>query len=377
MPTSSRFSPTVVTIDLSALAHNVAQVRRSVSPACEIIAVVKANGYGHGLVEITQALQRLGIARFGVAMLEEGLVLRTAGIQAPILLLGALFPQQITDVIAHNLTPVIHEPTIAAAFVKQLPATAQPYPMHLKIETGMGRLGLTMAELVTTLSAAEFNGPLRLEGLMTHLADADGDDQSFSKEQLARFNDAVSKVQQAGFTVPLIHAANSSAIVRYPAAHFSAVRPGLMLYGYHTLPPSVGAPGLIPILSLSTTVAQVRTLSPGASVSYNRTFTANRPMRIAVLPIGYADGFNRLLSNRGAVLVRGQRAPVVGNVCMDMTMVDVTEISGVQVGDQVVVIGRQGALAISATDLADSLGTIPYEVLCAIGPRVPRHYRSA
>ncbi len=377
MPTSSRFSPTVAAIDLSALAHNVAQVRRCVPPRCELIAVVKANAYGHGSVDITQALQRLGIARFGVATLEEGLALRAAGIQASIVLLGAVFPQQLSDLIAHNLTPIIHEPTIAIALAKQLPSSIQPYAVHLKVETGMGRLGLTLAELTTLLGSTEVKGPLRVEGLMTHLADADGDDHSFSDQQLARFRAAVETVHQAGFTVPLIHAANSSAIVRYPAAHFSAVRPGLMLYGYHTLPPLVSTPELRPVLSLSTTVAQVRTLSPGASISYNRTFTAKRPTRIAVLPIGYADGFNRLLSNRGAVLVRGRRAPVAGSVCMDMTMVDVTEIADVQAGDQAVVIGQQGSLAIRADDIAESLGTIPYEVLCAIGPRVTRQYLPA
>lgn len=376
MPTSSSFSPTVAAIDLSALAHNVAQIRRCVPSSCEIIAVVKANAYGHGSVEIAEALQRLGISHFGVATIEEGLTLRTAGIQAPIVMLGALFPLQIPDLVAHGLTPVIHEPTIATALAKQLPSSAQPFGVHLKVETGMGRLGLAPAEFMTMLGSAEFKGPLRVEGLMTHLADADGDDSSFSNEQLSLFRAAVDAVEQAGFKVPLTHAANSAAIVRYPAAHFSAVRPGLMLYGYHTLPSSLTAPELKPILSLSTTVAQVRTLGPGTSVSYNRRFIAKRQTHLAILPIGYADGFNRLLSNRGAVLVRGQRAPVVGSVCMDMTMVDVTEIAGVQIGDQAVAIGQQGALTIGADDIADSLGTIPYEVLCAIGPRVPRHYQS-
>lgn len=377
MPTSSRFSPTVATIDLSALAHNAAQVRRCLGSSCEIIAVVKANAYGHGSVEITQALQHLGIARFGVATIEEGQALRAAGIQTPIVVLGALLPQQLPDLLAHRLTPVIHEPAIAKALAKQVPPTVQPYAVHIKVETGMGRLGLTLEELPTILNGKELEGPLRLEGLMTHLADADGDNGAFSEEQLARFRTAIDTVERSGFKVPVIHAANSSAIVRYPSFHFSAVRPGISLYGYHTLPASVTPPDLKPILSLSTTVVQVRTLSPGASVSYNRTFVAKRPSRIAVLPIGYADGFNRLLSNRGAVLVRGQQAPVVGNVCMDMTMVDVTDIAAVRTEDQAVVIGRQGSLAIWADDIADRLGTIPYEVLCAIGPRVPRHYQPA
>jgi alanine racemase len=209
---------------------------------------------------------------------------------------------------------------------------------------------------------------------MTHLADSDGEDSSHTDEQLKCFEGLIEQVQQRGIKMPIVHVANSAAIIRYPRSHFSQVRPGIMLYGYHTLPENVPCPPLKQILSLHTTVMQLRTIKPGEAVSYNRTFVAKRPSTIAVLPIGYADGYNRRLSNTGRVLIRGQRAPIAGLVCMDMTMVDVTDVPSVQVGDPVTLIGRDGENAIWADDLAKWTGTIPYEILCAIGPRIPRMY---
>ena len=211
---------------------------------------------------------------------------------------------------------------------------------------------------------------------MTHLADSDGSDPSHTQRQLERFRDVLDRCRCRGLAVPIAHAANSAAMIRFPESHFSLVRPGISLYGYHTLPESVPYTGLTPILSLRTKVMQLRSLKPGDSVSYNRTFVAKRPSTIAVLPIGYADGYNRRLSNRGFVLVHGRRAPIVGLVCMDMTMIDVTDIPLVQAGDAVTLIGRNGSDAIWADDLADWTGTIPYEILCAIGPRIPRLYQN-
>jgi alanine racemase len=198
-----------------------------------------------------------------------------------------------------------------------------------------------------------------------------------TEQQLVRFNQAIDSVKACGFRIPFIHAANSGGAVRFPQAQFSLVRPGIMLYGYHTLPGSVMAPDLKPVLALRTCVAQTRTIQPGDTISYNGTFTARRPTRIAILPIGYADGFSRHLSNHGQVLVHGQRAPIVGLVCMDMVMIDVTAIPGVIVGDEVVLIGCQGQERITAAEMATWMGTIPYEVLCSIGPRVPRLYSSS
>jgi alanine racemase len=376
VPTTSTFLPTYATVDLTALAHNLHQIKRTLSPGCDVMAVVKANAYGHGAVEAAKALVRQGVSRLAVVSIEEGIILRQTGIDAPIVILGPLFHEQIADLVAHQLTPVVSDVSILSPLGHAASSLPTPYPIHLKVETGMGRLGLTEDELEQVADRRRFPTSLQLEGLMTHLADTDGPDRIATERQLDKFTKAIATVRAGGFRVPLIHAANSAGAVRYPDAQFSLVRPGIMLYGYHTLPQSVAAPDLKPVLSLRTCIAQLRTIQPGESVSYNGTFTATRTTRIATLPVGYADGLSRRLSNRGQVLVRGQRAPIAGLVCMDMMMVDVTQIPGAAIGDEVMVIGRQGNEQITAADIAAWTGTIPYEVLCAIGPRVPRLYHS-
>ena len=377
MPTLSTFSPTSATVDLTALAHNVTEFRRQLSPGCNIMAIVKANAYGHGAVEVSRALLKQGIARVAVVSVDEGIALRLAGINAPIVLLGPLFPEHIEDVFAHQLTPVISDRNLIEPLAKAAAGLAGPYPIHLKVETGMGRLGLSADDTLELLTARRLPASLQLEGLMTHLADADGETRDQTDRQLRQFNRVLDGLTAHGIRVPLIHAANSGAAVRRPDAQFSLVRPGIMLYGYHTLPASVPAPDLKPVLSLRTHIAQIRTVPAGGSVSYNATFVAKRQTRVAILPVGYADGFNRRLSNRGEVLVQGHRARVIGLVCMDMVMIDVTDIPSALVGDEVVIIGRQGTEEITANDVAAWLGTISYEVLCAIGPRVPRIYQGA
>ena len=377
MPTTSTFAPTFAAVDLTALTHNLLQFRRLLSPGCGVMAVVKANAYGHGAVEIAKTLLRHGVSRVAVVSVEEGIALRQAGIAAPIVVLGPLFREQIGDLFAHQLTPVVSDISVLPALGQAAASLPTPYPTHLKIETGMGRLGLTQDELAEIIASNLFPRSLQLEGLMTHLADIDGPVTDSTEQQLARFNAAIQTVRAGGFRVPLIHAANSGGAVRFPQAQFSLVRPGIMLYGYHTLPDSLPVPDLKPVLSLRTCIAQLRTVQPGHRVSYNGTFTATRPSRIAVLPIGYADGLNRHLSNRGRVLVRGRRVPIAGLVCMDMVMVDVTDVPGASVGDEVVLIGRQGNEQITAHDIAQWTGTISYEVLCAIGARIPRRYHAS
>ncbi len=345
-------------------------------PGCDVMAVVKANAYGHGEIETTKALIRQGLSRVAVFSIDEGIVLRQAGINAPIVVLGPLFSEQMGELFAHQLTPVISDLSILPALAQTASSFPTPYPVHLKVETGMARLGITVNEFIDLFNSRGFPDTLHLEGLMTHLADADGTATATTLEQLARFRESINILTAGGFRVPLIHAANSAGAVRFPDAQFSLVRPGIMLYGYHTLPDSVPAPNLKPVLSLRTTIAQLRRIQPGRRVSYGGTFTATRATTIAVLPIGYADGVSRRLSNRGSVLIHGQRAPIAGIVCMDMIMVDVTGITGVAAGDEAVLIGRQGDEQITAADIAKWTETIPYEVLCAIGPRVPRQYLS-
>jgi alanine racemase len=374
---ASTLLPTYATINLAALAHNVSCITRYLPHDCEILAIVKANAYGHGAVETAQALVRQGIGRFAVASLDEGIALRHAGLNASIVVLGALFEEQVSDLVAHQLTPVISDGRILSSLTKAARSHQAPYRIHLKVETGMGRLGLSPEELLSLLDSPLVRNPLQVEGIMTHLADADGKDSTFTERQLGVFRTVLEQVRQRGVTFPLVHTANSAAIVRFPDAHFSLVRPGIMLYGYHTLPTTVPAPDLKPVLSLHTTIAQLRAIPRGGTVSYNGTFIATRPTRIAVLPIGYADGYSRRLSHRGSVLIQGRRAPIVGLVCMDMIMVDVTDLAPVHVGETVTLIGQQGGESIWADEIATCIGTIPYEVLCGIGSRVPRLYESA
>jgi alanine racemase len=374
IPSPAGSSPTVAIIDLGALAHNLAETRRCLSEMCGILAVVKADAYGHGAVAVSRALADMGVTRFGVASVREGAALREAGLHLPILVMGALLPEQIPGLLAYGLTPVVHDPAIADRLVELVRSRPEPYPVHVKVDTGMGRLGLDPKTLLSFLTSPCFKGPLRIEGLLTHLADADGQDSGYTRTQITRFRSVVEQVEAAGLSIPLIHAANSAALIGYPSAHFTLARPGLMLYGYHAAPSGSAAPDLKPVLSLKTHIVQLRTVASGDSISYNRTYVSRRPSQIAVLPVGYADGYNRALSNRGHVLIHGRQAAVVGRICMDMTMVDVTDIPGVRPGDEAVLIGRQGTAQITADDLAAQIGTISYEVLCAIGSRVPRRY---
>jgi len=369
--------PTYATVNLTALAHNLSCIKRYLSPGCEVMAIVKANAYGHGAVETAQALTRQGIERFAVASLDEGIALRQAGLSASIVVLGALFEEQVSDLVAHRLTPVVSDGRILPTLAKAARSHPTSYPIHLKVETGMGRLGFSPEDLLSFLDNPILRSPFQVEGMMTHLADADGADSDFTERQLGAFRAMLEQIRQRGLSIPLVHMANSAAIVRFPDAHFSLVRPGIMLYGYHTLPATIPAPDLTPVLSLRTTIVQLRTIPRGRTVSYNGTFVAQRPTRIAVLPIGYADGYSRRLSHRGSVLIQGRRAPIVGLVCMDMIMVDVTDLAPVQVGEAVTLIGQQGQESIWADEVADWIGTIPYEVLCGIGSRVPRLYESA
>jgi alanine racemase len=368
---------TYASIDLAALLHNLSQIRERVGRDCSIMTVVKANAYGHGAVEISRALHHAGVTRLAVASVQEGVSLRDAGIEDDILVLGALLDQQLQELLPYRLTPVITDQRLLPQLAKEAEAAQKSLAIHLNVDTGMGRLGLAPSEWATFLDIFPRWKALRLEGCMTHLADSDGSDSSHTEQQLKTFHGLLEQLEQRGIKPRWVHVANSAAIMRYPQSHFSLVRPGIMLYGYHTLPPSVACPVLQPVLSLHTTVMQVRTIEPGETVSYNRTFVAKRPSTIAVLPIGYADGYSRQLSNKGFVLIGGKRAPIVGLICMDMTMVDVTDLPPVHVGDTATLIGRQGQEAILADEIARWAGTIPYETLCAIGPRIPRVYQGS
>ncbi len=369
--------PTRAEIDLAAIAANVRIACELAGRTAAVMAVVKADAYGHGAAPVARAALAAGATWLGVAVPDEGAALRAAGFHARILVLGPIAPDQAAVVTAHDLDQCVSDPDQAQALSREAAARGCVQLLHLKVDTGMGRVGLppravrSAAERIASLPA------VRLEGLMTHFAEADADDPEFTREQIARFETVSRNLRAAGITIPLRHAANSAALIRHPDARLDLVRPGIMLYG---CPPCAsrraGDPALVPALRLRTVISQLTDLAAGGSVSYGRTFVAPHDMRIATLPIGYADGLPRLLSGRGQALIRGRRAPILGRICMDMTMVDVTCLPDVRVGDEAVLIGRQGVEEITADEVARLTGTISYEVLCRIGPRVPRIYRA-
>jgi len=373
--TSSYLSPTTATINLSALAHNLAVLRRFLSPHCEILAIVKADGYGHGSIVITKTLAHLGISKFGVATIQEGVTLRKAGLTGTIIVLGAIFSGQLQDLLHYQLTPVISDTDLAQQLGNALSTNQAPFPVHVKVDTGMSRLGLKPEEVPILLDSPLFRGPLVLESLMTHLADADNPDPTFTLQQLSQFQSIAKQLRLKGITIPYLHVANTAGMVLHTQSHLDMVRPGLLLYGY--LPPQHITPiplDLKPVLSLSTKIVQTRTVAAGEPLSYSGAYRTPRPSRIGILPIGYTHGYNRLLSNRGEVLVENTRVPIVGTICMDMTLVDITAVPEARVGSDVVVLGSQGTETISAIDIANWQESIPYEVLCNIGPRVNRVY---
>ncbi len=363
--------PVWAEIDLDALGHN---VRRAVSLAgpARVMAVVKADAYGHGAVRAARVALAGGASRLGVARAGEGGALRSAGIDVPILIFGATIPSETGQILDLGLTPAVFDLDTAATLAAAARRRNMPAGVHLKVDTGMGRLGFSPDRPEDILRAAALHG-LSLEGVFTHFAGADDPDLSYARWQLERFLGVTRLLRDHGFTGFTAHAANSAALLNLPEARLDMVRPGIMLYGYH--PAGRPDPGLKPVLSLKALVAQVKDVPAGFRVGYGSTHVTPAGTRLATLPVGYADGYSRKLSSRGEVLIHGQRAPVVGRVCMDMLMVDVGHIAGVRKGDEAVLYGEQAGDRIGADEVAEKTGTISYEVTCAVGARVPRIYR--
>ncbi len=372
---SSYLSPTTATINLSALTHNLDELRRFLAPDCEILAIVKADGYGHGSIVIAETLAQRGITQFGVATIQEGVTLREAGLTGTIIVLGGIFPGQLQDLLHYQLMPVISDPALAQELGKTLSTNQAPLPVHVKVDTGMNRLGIKPEAVLNLLDSPLFRGPLVIESLMTHLADADNPDPTCTLQQLQQFQSIAKQLRLKGMTIPCLHVANTAGMVLYPQSHLNMVRPGLLLYGYvphHHLKPIPLA--LKPVLSLSTQIVQTKSVAAGKALSYSGAYRTTRSSRIGILPIGYAHGYNRLLSNEGEVLVKKTRIPIVGKICMDMTLIDITDVPEARVGSDVVLLGSQGPETISAIDIANWQKSVPYEVLCNIGPRVNRVY---
>ncbi len=364
---------TQAVVSLDSLARNLGRVRDRVGDI-QIMGVVKADAYGHGAFPVARTLVEAGATWLGVALPEEGVQLRRQGLQVPILVMGPTPPDQGPLLSEYRLDQMVYHPFHARALSASTGGSREAVRVHLKIDTGMGRLGIHPSEAAAGAKAIVHLPGLELGGVMTHFAAADAADKGHALEQLRRFLEAVREIEAAGIAVPLRHAANSAAILNLPETHLDMVRPGIALYGY---PPSLfvsqGHPWE-PVLTFMTRIAQMKKVPKGGTVSYGCTYVAPRDILVATLPVGYADGYNRLLSNQGEVLIRGQRAPVIGRVSMDMIMIDVTDVGGAQEGEEVILLGRQGDQAFSADEWAARLGTISYEILCNISKRVPRTY---
>lgn len=372
-------------VDLAALRRNAARIRAAVGPGVAVYGVVKADGYGHGAVPIASVLEPL-VDGLAVSLVEEGLELRDAGVAKPILVLGAYYDHYHSEVLEEGLTPVVYD---AGEFERfgRAPVRREPrrskvgrkgeilrrWPVHVKVDTGMNRLGLDLGAVPGLGDVARRFPHLAVDGLCTHLASADMPSPDDTLAQLARFTQAIVAARAHGMHPSIVHAANSAGAVRFPEARFSAIRPGLALYG--AMPsPTVAWADLEPVLSLRTRIMALHKVACGGGVSYGGRWRAPRDAIVATLPVGYADGYPRHVEG-AEVLVRGKRAKIVGAVCMDMMMVDVTDIPGTAVGDDVVLIGRCGDESIRADDLARWAGTISYEILCGVSKRVPRIYR--
>lgn len=366
--------PTVCFIDLDALRWNLRQVKAKVGPTVKILSMVKANAYGHGAPAVAKALADEGGYAFGVATLEEAIELRQAGIHQPILVVTGVYLEQLGQFIEHRLTPVAHDLEAVKLLDRAAQGRGAALNVHIKIDTGMGRLGFLPAEIDSWLPSLKGLKALKIEGVFSHFSRAESVQGDYTQKQLRIFQDVVARLRSQGVAPPLTHLANSAATITLPEAYFDMVRPGIMLYGPYPSPAMMSQIELKPVLSWKTRITQLKKVPCGTSISYGQTFVTQRESFIATLPVGYADGYQRLLSNRGEVLVKGNRAPVAGTVCMDLTMVDVTDIAGVQPGDEVVLLGRQGDQEITADDLAGWTNTISYEILTSISARVPRIY---
>jgi alanine racemase len=367
-------------IDLDALRHNVRTVRRLVGDQTRMLATVKADAYGHGYERISRTLVDEGVEFLGVANVAEALQVRdtldASRGDARIMTLGANLAEEMDAVIANGFVPLVCSFEEALAYEARAADAGVTLDVHVKVDTGMGRIGFWHQECVEQIEQLARLPHLRIEGIATHFPSADEEDQAFSYEQLEVFGRIVAELEARGVRIPLRHAANSSAIAHLPESAFNMVRPGLVLYGHYPSPHLAEAHplGVRPVLALKTRVVFIKEVGAGRTISYGRTFTATEPMRVATLAIGYGDGYSRELSNRGEVLVRGRRARILGTVTMDQTMADVTDIPDARVGDEAVLIGRQGDEAITVAELAAHMGTIPYIVTCSISKRVIRRY---
>jgi len=370
---TTTYRPTISEIDLNAIRYNLNEIRGFIPSSTKVMAVVKANAYGHGIIEVSQTLSQANIDYLGVASVDEAIAIRDADINSPILVLGAILPSEIEAILNKNITLTL----CTNALVRALAASVKgkkKIKVHIKIDTGMGRIGVWHTEAVKFIGEVLKYKCLEIEGIYTHFSSA-GRDKFFTQYQIDSFNNLIKELKKKGIQIPYRHAANSIGIVGFAKSHLNFVRPGLIIYGMYPKKNFKNKLKLKPSLSLKSKIVYLKDVPPGRSISYGRTYITQRHTKIATIPIGYGDGYGRILSNKGEVLVRGVRAPVIGKVTMDQTMIDVGHIKNVKVGDDVVLIGKQKRHRITAEELARLCSTIPYEIVCSLGARVPRLYK--
>lgn len=367
--------PVWAEVDLEKIRYNFRELKKALSQGTIVMAVVKADAYGHGVIPVARALVKEGAERLAVALPDEGLELREAGFTLPIQVLGEILSQQYQLMVDYDLIPTISKEETLQGINDLALKKGLKKKVHIKVDTGMGRIGITPDEegVNFVLKATRLKG-IEIEGIMTHFSTADEEDKHYVYQQWEKFNYFIKRVEEAGLKIRLKHAANSATVIDLPHLGLDLARPGIALYGLRPSSEVDQDFPLKPVLSWKSRIVYLKRVPAGTAISYGATYQTERESIIATIPLGYADGYSRLLSNRGEVLIRGKRAPIRGRICMDQFMVDVTDIPEVKVGDEVILIGEQGGEEITATDLAEIIGTINYEITCSISKRVPRIY---
>ncbi|MBI4855155.1 MAG: alanine racemase [Acetobacterium woodii] len=363
--------PTWVEIDLDALTSNYEEIRRIVGPDIKILGVVKADAYGHGSLECARTLCDAGVDMLAVAFIDEAIALRQGGITEPILLLGFTAKQHIPDLVRWDVIPGVYQLDFARELSDYCVEAGIRHPIHIKIDTGMGRIGIGWRDAAKEIEVMSQLEGIELQGLYSHFSTADATDKSYTKEQIQRYQQVVAELEEKDIPIPIKHMANSAGIFDVEGVHFDMVRPGIILYGlYPSAEVDRSKIDLKPVMTLKSTIVHLKTIQPGESVSYGNNFVATEDRLIGTLPIGYADGYTRMLNGIAKVWIAGQLVPVVGNICMDQCMIDLTDVDEVSLYDEVELFGNN----ISADILAEALGTINYEITCMVNKRVPRVY---
>ena len=367
--------PTFAEINLEAFSHNLKQVRLKVGKDRKIISIIKADAYGHGAVEIAKRAPVSGADMLGVSTVGEGIELREAGIESPILVLGGCPKEDAEWIVSYNLKSIIYSLDAVLGLSKEAERQSKIVDVHIKVDTGMERIGIKPQNIREFVGKISFFKNINIEGILTHFATAYEVNREFTERQIKTFKGVIEELKQDGYSFPYIHASNSAAIVNYPESYFNTVRPGIILYGSTPFDFAVEDFLIKPVMSWKTSIVHLHNTPEKTGISYGRRFVTKRDSLIATIPVGYADGYSRSLSNKVQVLIGGRRVNQVGTICMDMCMIDVTDLPDVKAGDEVVLIGRQGDEEIRVEEIASLAGTIPYEIFCSIGRRVRRVYK--